>query len=218
MNEEESLEEQLKNLVVETCQHPQGSFERQRGLNKLIRIIQRSGKIWRDSSPDYEDALQQMWLYFCRNLSAYDPQKGSLITWLNTYLKWRLLDQRIDEQQETNIFVKPVREDGSNIIDEIPSSESYPNSEEDLWNFVCTWIENDPDSKFKQTHIRDLPDANAQFICLRSLTYEKPNWQNLSTELGISVSTISSFYGRKCIPLSKEIPVIKQAYESRKAK
>jgi hypothetical protein len=53
MNEEESLEEQLKNLVVETCQHPQGSFERQRELNKLIRIIQRSGKIWKDSSPDY---------------------------------------------------------------------------------------------------------------------------------------------------------------------
>ena len=83
MNEEESLEEQLKNLVVETCQHPQGTIQRQRGLNKLIRIMQRSGKIWRDSSPDYEDALQKTWLYFCLNLSVYDPTKASLITWFN---------------------------------------------------------------------------------------------------------------------------------------
>ena len=85
MNEEESLEEQLKNLVVETCQHPQGSLERQRELNKLIRIMQRSGKIWKDSSPDYEDTLQKTWLYFCLNLSAYDPKKASVITWFNNY-------------------------------------------------------------------------------------------------------------------------------------
>ena len=207
MNEEESLEEQLKNLVVETCQHRQGSFERQRGLTRLVRAIERSGKIWKDSSPDYEDALQKTWLYFCLKLSAYDPTKASVITWFNNYLKWRLSDLRSKTDKKPKV-VDNVRADGSDIIEEIPAPESYPDSEEDLWNFVCTWIEKDTDGKFKGTHVRDRPDANAQFLCLRILPYGKPNWQNLSTELGISVSTLSSFYTRKCIPLLKEIPRI----------
>lgn len=205
----------LTNLVVETCQHPQGSLERQRGLNKLIRIIQRSGKIWRDSSPDYEDALQQTWLYFCRNLceaitakSAYAPNKASITTWLNNYLRPRLLDLRIEMQRRQVTFFNNEKEGGRDIIDEIPASESEPVAGEDLLILVCTWIENDPEGMFRRTYIRDRPDANAQFLCLRILPYGKPNWQNLSTELGISVSTLSSFYTRKCIPLLKEIPRI----------
>jgi hypothetical protein len=239
MNEEESLEEQLKNLVVETCQHPQGTIQRQRGLNKLIRIMQRSGKIWRDSSPDYEDALQKTWLYFCLNLSVYDPTKASLITWFNNYLKWRLLDlytergkkpstkgnkkpeekpsTKGDKKPEEEFIVVDNQKAGIDIIGEIRAPEIYLESEEYLWDFVRRWIEDDSDGKFKGTHVRDRPDANAQFLCLRSLTYEKPNWQNLSTGLGISVSTLSSLYQRQCIPLLKEIPVIKQAYESRKS-
>ena len=218
MNEEESLEEQIKNLVTETRQHPQGTIQRQRGLNRLIPMIQRSGKIWKDSSPDYEDALQATWEYFCKNLSAYDPQKASVITWFNNYLKWRLLDQRIERQKQINIFVKPDKNDVIDIIGIIPSPENHPDSEEDLWDFVCKWIEDDSDGKFKGTHVRDRPDANAQLICLRRLAYEKPNWQNQSTELGISVATLSGFYRTQCICLLKEIPVIKQAYKSREAK
>ena len=203
MNEEESLEEQLKNLVVETCQHPQGSFERQRELNKLIRIIQRSGKIWKDSSPDYEDALQKTWLYFCLNLSAYDPKKASVITWFNNYLKWRLLDQRIDEKEKTKIFVDNVTADGSDIFDKVPS----PESKQDLRTFVCTWIKNDPDGKFKGKTMPSRTDINAQIVCLKHLCDGK-TWQNLSTELRINYQTLTTFYKRKCIDLLKEIPEI----------
>ena len=203
MNEEESLEEQLKNLVVETCQHPQGSFERQRELNKLIRIIQRSGKIWKDSSPDYEDALQKTWLYFCLNLSAYDPKKASVITWFNNYLKWRLLDQRIDEKEKTKIFVDNVTADGSDIFDKVPS----PESKQDLWTFVCTWIKNDPDGKFKGKTMPSRTDINAQIVCLQHLCDGK-TWQNLSIELRINYQTLTTFYKRHCIPLLKEFPRI----------
>ena len=209
MNEEESLEEQLNNLVVETCQHPQGSVERQRGLNKLIRIMQRSGKIWRDSSPDYEDALYQTWLYFCLNLceaitakSAYDPSKASLITWFNNHLKWKLFDLRLEEQKKRKIFVDNVTADGIDIVDKIPS----PESEQDLWTFVCTWIKNDPDGKFKAEHIRDRPDVNAQVVCLGRLHGKL--WRELATELRSSIPVLSGFFQRRCISLLKEIPEI----------
>ena len=200
MNEEESLEEQLNNLVAETCQHPQDSVERQRGLNKLIRIIQRSGKIWRDSSPDYEDALQKTWLYFCRNLSAYDPSKASLITWFNNHLKWRLLDQRLEEQKKRNFFVNFGREDGSDI--DIPEPEPEPDS----WTYVCKCIKADPGGKFKATHIRNRPDVNAQVVCLGRLHGKL--WKDLATELRSSIPVLSGFFQRRCVPLLKEIPRI----------
>ena len=211
MNEEESLEEQLNKLVAETCQHPQRSVERERGLTKLIRIIQRSDKKWKDSSPD---ALQQTWLYFCGNLceattakSAYDPQRGvALTTWLNAYLQKRLLDWRTKgdkKSKEKFIFVDNVTADGSDIIDKIPS----PESKQDLRTFVCTWIKNDPDGKFKGKTMPSRTDINAQIVCLKHLCDGK-TWQNLSIELRINYQTLTTFYKRHCIRLLREIPEI----------
>lgn len=83
---------QLQQLIQTTCQHPPGSLQRRQGLNRIIAMIQRSRKLFRDAIPDYEDALQQTWIYFCRNLceaatgQAYDPALGSVSTWLNAYL------------------------------------------------------------------------------------------------------------------------------------
>jgi hypothetical protein len=93
-----NLEEQLRQLVAETCRHSPGSIKRQQGLTQIIRLTSRSDKLWKDHADYYEDALQQTWLYLCRNLceavtgQAYDPEKSSIITWLNGYLKWRLQD------------------------------------------------------------------------------------------------------------------------------
>ena len=218
----------LTNLVAEACQHPQGSVERQTGLTRLVGVIQQSGKIWRDSSPYYEDALQETWLYFCRNLceaitakSAYDPSKASLIIWFNRNLKWRLFDLHTKRDKkpitkkdkkpsnkgdkkpkEKFIFVDNVRPDGSEIIGEIPAPESLPS----LLDLGLTWIENDPDGKFKRTHIQDRPDVNAQVVCLGRL--HGKSWKELATELRSTIPTLSSFFSRKCIPLLREIPEI----------
>ncbi|HEY9859034.1 MAG TPA: hypothetical protein V6D16_05985, partial [Candidatus Obscuribacterales bacterium] len=76
----DEIDQQLRQLVMAACGQPRGSLERQRALNQLIWQIQRSGKLLRGVGvPDYEDALQQTWLYCCRNLcealtgNAYDP-------------------------------------------------------------------------------------------------------------------------------------------------
>jgi hypothetical protein len=46
--------QRLRQLVEETCQHPPGSLERRRGLTKIIREIQRSGRLWQENTPYYE--------------------------------------------------------------------------------------------------------------------------------------------------------------------
>jgi hypothetical protein len=135
------------------------------------------------------------------------------------------LDQRIARQKERNTFVDPDREGGSDIIGVIFSPENHPASEEDLWDFVCKWIEDDSDGKFKETHVRARPDVNAQVVCLGRLHGKL--WRELATELRSTIPVLNGFFhgrtieGRfiegRCINLLKEIPVIKQAYESRKS-
>ena len=63
----EEIAEHLHFLVKEACKHPVGSAQRQKNLTKIIRIT--SKKLWRESTPDYEDALQQTWIYFCQNMA-----------------------------------------------------------------------------------------------------------------------------------------------------
>ncbi len=80
------IEKQLLHLLIETSKHEPNSTERQQGLTQIIRLIIKSGKLLKDNSPYYEDALQQTWIYFCRNLceattaDKYDPNRSSMIT------------------------------------------------------------------------------------------------------------------------------------------
>lgn len=204
-----ALEQQLKQLVQETCQHPHGSIARQRALTSLIRLINRSQKLWKDSSTYYEDALQLTWLYFCRNLceaitakSAYDSDRSNVITWMNAYLKRRLQDMYIENQQQQLQHVLEEGEDRK-ITDQIIDRIIAPPQPSNLLDQVRQWVESDKTKVLQRTYIRDRADVNAQVLILRRLPPES-SWQILAQEFALPVSTLSSFYQRKCIPLLKE--------------
>ena len=204
-----ALEQQLKQLVQETCQHPQGSVARQRALTSLIRLINRSQKLWKDSSNYYEDALQLTWLYFCRNLcealtakSAYDSDRSNVITWMNAYLKRRLQDMYIENQQQQ---LQHVLEEGEDckITNQIVDRIVAPPQPSNLLDQVRQWVELDKNKVLQRTYVRDRADVNAQVLILRRLPPES-SWQILAQEFALPISTLSSFYQRKCIPLLKE--------------
>ena len=100
----------LLQLVVETCKYPPGTKERQKNLTKIIKIV--NSQLWRENTPYYEDALQETWIYFCHNICegnrAYDPNKASVVTWLNSYLKWRLRDSYIKIQKQRKQTMPPA--------------------------------------------------------------------------------------------------------------
>jgi hypothetical protein len=204
-----ALEQQLEQLIAETCQHPHKSIARQRGLTLLIRLINQSQKLWKDSSPYYEDALQLTWLYFCRNLcealtakSAYDADRGNVITWLNAYLKYRLQDMKTEIIEKTK---KSVSEDSG--LEEISYRTNHiiaPENSSDLLEQVRQWVKTDKTKALRRTYIRDRADVNAQVLILKRLPPET-NWQILAQEFSLPISTLSSFYQRKCIPLLKEL-------------
>lgn len=203
----DDLEEQLRQLVREACSHPPGSLLRQRNLTRIIQLA--SSKLWKDSSAYYQDALQQTWIYFCQNIcesgtgDRFDPSRGSVTTWLNAYLKRRLQDFFIDRQKQQALQASEVRRTARsgepiNISHPLDTVEAKPDVPPILEE-VRAWVEADPTGELGSVHVERHPDITCQVLILRRLPPET-SWKDLSAEFGLSVSTLSSFYQRQCLP------------------
>lgn len=201
MNE---LEERLRQLILETCKHSPGSVKRQQNLTQVIRLITKSGKLWQDNAPYYEDALQQTWLYLCRNLcesvtgDQYNPSRSAIVTWLNGYLRWRLQDYRIQEQVKRTQTASGRRLGTDRTIDPLETLEAPPDIPPIL-ETTKQWVEADPEDELASTYIQGHPEITCQVLILRRLPPET-SWKALAAEFGTSISTLSSFYQRQCIP------------------
>ncbi|MEH2142125.1 sigma-70 family RNA polymerase sigma factor [Nostoc sp.] len=201
------FDEQLRCLVSEACGHPPGSPQRQKLLTQIIRLT--ASRLWRESTPYYQDALQQTWLYFCRNVcegltgKIYDPTYGSVITWLNAYLNRRLQDFYTNQNREQATTVSPrVRQSTSggiretiDPVDNLPATPQAPPILEDLE----IWAKTDSEGELRRTYIKGRPDVNCQVLILKRLPPEV-SWRELSEEFGLSIPTLSSFYQRQCLP------------------
>lgn len=201
----DEIEESLHQLVAETCKHLSGSTKRQQGLTQIVRVISKSGRLWKERAPYYEDALQQTWLYFCRNLceattgDKYNPKRSNVITWLNAYLKRRLQDCRIQEQTAlAQTTSGQVLEANNEVIDLIEALEA-PADIPPILETTRQWVETDPEGELRRIHIQGHPKVTCQVLLLQRLPPET-SWEVLAAKFGVSVSTLSSFYRRQCIP------------------
>lgn len=201
----DELEAKILLLIQETCQYPSRSIARQKGLNQIILLIQKTGKLLRGTGiPDAEEALQETWWYFCRNLceattakEPFNPEKSSVITWINSYLSYRLQDKRISSYEQKNKFnVIPEKDeqpiDPSDLIPAL--SEPRP-----ILNDIQEWLETNS-SELKRIHIRGRPDVNSYVLICRRLPPET-SWVDLSKEFDLPISTLANFYQRRCFPL-----------------
>jgi DNA-directed RNA polymerase specialized sigma24 family protein len=200
----------LSNLLLEAREYPVGSPQRQQRLTYVIRQMQRSGKIWRDyqiSVDQYNEALQQTWVYFCQNLNSYDPTRANPLTWFNCILKFRIKDLRrktIEEERRIhqNFVNDSTGEAAIDLIDRLPAPDA--NKAEQMLNDLLTWL-NQERSTLEQKSIRNHAAINVYTLIARRLpTEHQVSWQTLSQEFGVSVPTLSSFYQRQCIPLLRE--------------
>ena len=198
------FDQQLAKSIAETCQHPPGSLERNSGLTKLIQIIIRSGKLWHSYDSFYEDALQQTWLYLCRNLceantgKQYNPEKSQVITWLNSYLKYRLLSFQQEIKQKKQREIAPPRISEEQITDPIQQLPAPPEIPP-IFEKTLDWVQKDFDGELSSVHIKNRPDITCQVLILRRLP-PPTDWKTLEAEFNCSYSTLANFYQRQCRP------------------
>lgn len=199
------INKQLLLLLIEARQYSSRSFKRRRCLTQMIRLIQQSNKLWHEHTPYYEDALQQTWLFFCQNVceactgKQFDPSRSSMITWLNQYLKWRLQDFRIKTHQHRARMYSPSPLGTTDNTNDVLTNLAAPPDIPPLWNMTLHWIKTDPAGILGKYHILNRPDVTCQVLLLRRI-FSHRQWDEISLEFDLPVSTLSSFYQRKCLP------------------
>lgn len=204
-----NLNQQLQHLVAEACSHPAKSLMRRQKLSEIVRVVIKSGKLWKENTPYYNDALQKTWLYFCRNPEQYNPESCSVLTWLDNCLKWRLQDFRSKEakiQANTVPLSSLSIENTTNAVESLPAAADIPPILEETYQWAFT----DPDNDLASTHVKGRPDVTCQILILRRLPPETP-WKNIAKEFNLPPSTAPNFYKRECLPRLRNF-ALRQGY------
>ncbi|MBD2000298.1 sigma-70 family RNA polymerase sigma factor [Leptolyngbya sp. FACHB-541] len=205
------LDETLRQLVAEACTHPPKSVDRQRALQEIYRLVMKSGKLWREYTPYYADALQQMWEYCCQHLEEYDPTLSGVITWLDNYLKkqLRLFRDRRSRDYKRRAGVEQTEQ--GNFVDPVDRLPARPELEPtlDVWEKTMNWVQTDPQGILQATCFRKRADINAQTLFLMRFPSET-SWQVIADRFHLTpaeAKDLPKFYNRRCLPLLRNFGI-----------
>ncbi|MEM7714184.1 MAG: sigma-70 family RNA polymerase sigma factor [Cyanobacteria bacterium P01_A01_bin.68] len=206
MNE---LDLKLRELIATALLYPSQSLERQQVLAQMHLLVMKSGKLWREHTSYYNDALQEMWEYCCEHLEEYNPDIKGPIVWLDDELKKRLRRMRDGKyrQQRRFITIKQTEQGvTNNPIDDIVSSPDIQPAIE-IWEKTIQWVQEDPDRRLTSICFRKRPEINAQALILRRLPPNTLSWKTIGAEFNLNpaeAKDLPKFYNRKCLPLLRE--------------
>jgi DNA-directed RNA polymerase specialized sigma24 family protein len=194
MDEKDMHNEQLKQLAVTAQQCSLLNRERQLALTNLVHEVLHSGQLCRPQSRQfagvyqdiYDEAVQDLLLYICQNIDKYEPERGSVMAWVNVLLERRFfrdaIPKVIGQQQTERVTLAEL----NNI--------APPTKSPRLVDLIKECIELDRENLFSQECIEQKPDANFQMLVLQRIAGK--SWQEIAAKLEINVSTLTSFYSR----------------------
>jgi len=195
-------EQQLQELALQAQQHSLGTTVRRITLSKLIDGIYRSGKLCHPYKGQfqggyeqiYQEALQDLFLYICKNIDKYDPERASFMTWVNMLLSQRFFKEAIPKIIGSSNEIKVESSVLENLedlaFDDSESEDNYISA----FKKIRRYIEIDPKGIFQQAHIKKYPKVNFQEIAVKR--WSGISWKDISEELNIPVATLSNFYQR----------------------
>ncbi len=199
-----NVPDRLQELIAIASQHPLALDEtgkilpnqpsakiRQKALTEIIRLV--TPRLWKENVPYYNDALQQTFYYLVRKCEKYDPDRAGVTTWLNTRLKFELLNCKMKLAAEQRRFSSLTNDQGGEIDISAPAKFE----ESGILDNIRQWVESDPE--LQAEHLRNQPEITSQKIILDRL-FKNKSWQILAECYNSSIPTLSSHYQRKCIP------------------
>ena len=221
------MEEELRKLIAEVCQHPSQSLERQKALNRLLVQIQHLPGLTKSSHPDYLDALNRTWEWLSQNIQNFKPRppslQVSLVKWINGYLYWRIQDLYAPDNRKYRSFDEPIggEEAGQTYLDQLSETgfftpllsgidgyiEQLQRQEQQRIGLQLEkYIESDPDGKLKNCHLKSNTQCNCLLLTQRLRLKEPPDkLVDLARELKVNYQTLVAHWKRNCLPLLQEI-------------
>ncbi|MGL5795583.1 MAG: hypothetical protein ACRC06_14515 [Waterburya sp.] len=221
---------ELRELLQEVSQYPQGSKEWQRTMHRLLIELQNLPGLLKSSHPDYLDALNRTWEKVSRDICReFKPQsesfEKSLVNWINGYLYWRIRDLytcnvstvlsldtpiKINEHGEHKNLIEILRDKGSETyilygldryIEQLQQQESQC-----LTTKILNYIEQDPQNQLNNCYLQNYPHCHCQLISQRRYLQEPPKtFAQIAQEFDIPSRKLMNHWYSKCIPLWQRI-------------
>lgn len=204
------LDEKLRELITEACFHPVGSPKRQAAFSEIFRLTMQSKKLWRESSPYYADALQEMWEHCFLKVDdpedGYKPDVCRVITWLDNRLKKILRRYRDRSRRQLNRHVFAIQFEDGQVLDPVNSLMAPPDSQPamDMLAHLLNWVTEDPEQILRNRVCAKYPNINAQVLLLRRLPPMEQSWTDIASELDADKTYIAQWYSRYCNPFLRE--------------
>lgn len=196
----DTLEEELRELAIAAQSHPPQSPKRQFLLNQLVEKIWHSGQLccpYQGRFPPelyeeiHDEAGQQLWIYICTKIERFDPNRASVLAWVNYLFKKRFFPEVMKE-----II---ARETATVTENSLANLEENPLLSELLREIIIE----DPDNSFKTTHVKGEPRANWQFISIAKL--EGKTWKEIALEVERPLNTVREWYIRNTPAMAEKI-------------
>jgi hypothetical protein len=137
------LDETLKQLAIAAQGYSPGSPERQFALTQLVNGILRSSRLCHPQRGQflslyqdiYNEVIQKLFLYICENIDRYDPERGTVMAWVNVLLERRFFKDAIPDLLGCPNVQKITLAD----LDNIAVPQNAPTLMEVVKEWVAVW-------------------------------------------------------------------------------
>lgn len=222
-------EEKLRKLLKDVQQKAPGSPEWRVSMDRLLIKIEKFNGLLRCSHYDYLDALNRTWEWVCHNIKSFKPLlpslEESLVSWVNSYLYWRIKDLRIENRRNFPSLEELMEknEEESSLLNQLLESR---------WNIEsCGWLENyieqsdiqkirqiglaleqaveaDIQGRLKTIYLQEKSECNCKLLSQRLLFKDPPDkLASLSRELEANPKTLLSHWNKKCKPCLQRMAI-----------
>jgi len=212
----EDFERSLQQLAQEAQRYSPLSSQRQLALNKLVNQILSSNRLVRPQkrlwAPDlyedlYNEALQKTLLIICQKIDNYN-REHPVMAWANFLMKNQFISVVRDREKKGITYIPKSERIQSPNLPSLEDLDRYLPVKESLTDaqMLRQFLEDDPENLLKSEQIRDRPDITFQYLAIAKFVEDR-TWEEIATQLNVSLQTICSFFNR-C--LQKLMPYFKK--------
>ena len=204
------LDSHLRCLAADACRYDAGDPKRQLVFGEIVHLVMQSRRLWRESSPYYPDALQEMWEYCFLKLDdpddGYNPDVCRVTTWLDDRLKKILRRYRDRTRRQLTRQIFAIRFDDGRLLDPVDSLVAPPDPQSalDIWAHLLDWVLEDPGQRLRSRVCSRYPKINAQVLLLRRLPPNEQSWDQIAAEFMADKTYIAQWYSRYCNALLRD--------------
>ena len=210
------VDEQLKQLLEKAMGENPNSQTYKLLFQQIMFQMQQSGQILkcrRDVDIDsYQNALLKTWEWLRKKLREYDSNIGSIYSWFNQILSFRIKDEQIRRFNLQNSIEHPfVDRKKGEWINRIDSIEDRQEKSE-LSEYVEAFLDSHQE-RLESQFPNNCPQGNCYDLLKNRLPLgEKKTWKELAEELESNPKTLHSHYQKKCLKFLKNW-LIQQGYK-----